>query len=849
MARVLVVDGNADTCRAIEVSLEARGHDVHTAQSVQSALQAIDASTQRKSPYDVVITELWFPNRRRHMTNATANGLTVIEHALRVPCLVPIAMTAFPSVVNAMEAIQRGAFQLIRKMSGVGVIQELTEATEQAAAMGELLRRMQKGAPRPTFPPGRDAVLSVDSALASTDKRNLAWLLDRLSKSTAGVRGLIADTPRLTELSVEEAERATQLSPTIVALIAQGYARYFLERNPEAPAAFVGFDARFLSREFGEIFTRVFVGNGIRVLRDWRNEPTATPVTSFMANYCGLEGGIQITASHNPPNHNGVKSSTCYGGVDTDDISDRIAAHIRSLLDDIQGEIRFGALPSPLVEEVDAKGLYGEHYLRATFPDGDLQPLREAMGQGAGFIFDGLHGVGGAAMTRYLDILLPGAPWRYSIHLLNALPNPTIGGIEKPDPSDPNTLVLSGAIAYLTTHPEVLVSVTADMDADRIGTAVIIPESEVARARKFGLFASGFEGGVHTVRFTPNQIFTLIAYDRLLRAANSTPAELSHAVRDGQFNGSKYHLITTIASSVLAEEMARTYGLSFHLTAVGFKNLGKLAWQIDGRREGDVILALMEESGGAQIGPFKPWNENGDTIHRDKDTCALALALFNLAARLKLEGRTVLDFYLEMAEQFGSLAYFERLDAYLPSRSVAEDPEKGDEANAVKTKMLERLIALDHEEHHGRLLELFGYDPSTAFQQPDAELPGISLLVKEAGEWKTIHPMAVRYGLPDGGTLEFYRAGPANHDGMRITVYNAEGGVRHWCLVRASGTEALLRVYMEIVEPLNQPDPLRLAKQFGPLLQYLGLDQYAAEPDSPDYVSAFESTVAEKYHG
>jgi phosphomannomutase len=693
--------------------------------------------------------------------------------------------------------------------------------------------------------PDQAATVSVDEAFKSTHQRNIEWLLDRLAKSTAGVRGLIADTPRLTQLLVADAERTPQLSPTIVSLIAQGYAQYFQERNPESPAAFVGFDARFLSREFGEIFTRVFVGNGVRVVRDQNGEPTPTPVTSFMAIYAGLDGGIQITASHNPPNHNGVKSSTCYGGVDTDDISDKIAEQLRSVLDR-NGEIRFGALPSSLMEEVDAKGIYGTTYLEATFPDEDLQPLREAVREGAGFIFDGLFGVGGMAMTRYLDLLLPDADWRQSIQLLNAEPDSSIGGIEKPDPSDPNTLVLSGAIAYLATHPQVLVSVTADMDADRIGTAVIIPQSEVARARRFGLFVSGFDGGVYAVRFTPNQIFTLIAYSRLLRAAGCSPAELVEAVRGGTFNGGKYHLLTTIASSVLAEQMAKTYGLQFHLTAVGFKNLGKLAWQIDGRKTGDVVLALMEESGGAQIGPFTPWNDEGDTIHRDKDTCALALALFNLAARLKVEGRTVLDFYLEMAEQFGSLAYFERLDAYLPNKEVAEDPERGEEANQVKAEMLDRLIALNAPKNHGQLLALFGYDPATAERAPDAELPGISLLVKDAGEWQTIHPLATRYTLPGGDSLEFYRAGPANHDGMRITIYDAQDRVRHWCLVRASGTEALLRVYMEIVEPYEGPNPVRLADAFEPLLRYLGLNQFPAG-STDDYAAQFRRTVEEKY--
>ena len=241
------------------------------------------------------------------------------------------------------------------------------------------------------------------------------------------------------------------------------------------------------------------------------------------------------------------------------------------------------------------------------------------------------------------------------------------------------------------------------MDADRIGTAVLIPEAEVARARNFGLFVSEFEGGVHAVALHAEPD---LHADRLRPPAGGHGKRLrppgGPPVAPAASTGARYHLLTTIASSVLAEQLAQTYGLSFHLTAVGFKNLGKLAWQIDQSGQGDVVLALMEESGGAQIGPFRPWNERGDTIHRDKDTCALALALFNLAARLQLAGRTMLDFYLEMAEQFGSLAYFERLDAYLPSREAAEDPQRAEEANQVKEADAGAAGRAERPENHGR---------------------------------------------------------------------------------------------------------------------------------------------------
>src|SRR5688500_18012767 len=201
--------------------------------------------------------------------------------------------------------------------------------------------------------PNLEASLTVDQAFSQTYARNIAWLVDRLAKSTAGVRGLMPARPRLSVLSLEEAEKTPQLSPTVVALIAQAYAQYFLSEPDRPASAFVGYDARFLSREFGEIFTRVFAGNGLRVLRDQNGEPTPTPVTSFMALYASLGGGIQITASHNPPNHNGVKSSTWYGGVDTDDISDKIAAQVHALVGE-GGAIKFASLQSPLIEEVDA---------------------------------------------------------------------------------------------------------------------------------------------------------------------------------------------------------------------------------------------------------------------------------------------------------------------------------------------------------------------------------------------------------------------------------------------------------------------------------------------------------------
>jgi phosphomannomutase len=254
----------------------------------------------------------------------------------------------------------------------------------------------------------------------------------------------------------------------------------------------------------------------------------------------------------------------------------------------------------------------------------------------------------------------------------------------------------------------------------------------------------------------------------------------------------------------------------------------------------------MEESGGAQVGPFTPWNERGDTIHRDKDTCALALALFCLAARLRNEGSTLLEFYLEMAGRFGSLAYFERLDAYVPDQATAEDPQRQAEAEATKQGVLDRLLALQQKESRDQLLGLFGLQAAGigAEFRPQEE---ITLLEKVGETWQSVHPSAVVHRLVDGGALEWFRGGTFDHDGMKITCRSAAGEVRFWCLVRASGTEAILRVYMEIVEPLDAPNPQPLADLFRPFLTYLGLDQYRLKASQPSYVEAFEAELRKKY--
>lgn len=103
----------------------------------------------------------------------------------------------------------------------------------------------------------------------------------------------------------------SEINEQTVSLVAQAFADYNLERTSN-PRVAIGFDGRKYSERYAEIFAEVLFGNNIKVLLSDRIIPT--PVLSFNVKYNKLNTGVMITASHNPPEYNGVKFKAEYGG-------------------------------------------------------------------------------------------------------------------------------------------------------------------------------------------------------------------------------------------------------------------------------------------------------------------------------------------------------------------------------------------------------------------------------------------------------------------------------------------------------------------------------------------------------
>ena len=102
-----------------------------------------------------------------------------------------------------------------------------------------------------------------------------------------------------------------EVNEETISIAAQAFADY-LNSNFNDPTAAIGFDGRKYSEEFAKIFAEVLSGNNIKVFLS--KSITPTPVLSYFVKASSLSAGVEITASHNPPEYNGVKFKAGYGG-------------------------------------------------------------------------------------------------------------------------------------------------------------------------------------------------------------------------------------------------------------------------------------------------------------------------------------------------------------------------------------------------------------------------------------------------------------------------------------------------------------------------------------------------------
>jgi phosphomannomutase len=140
-----------------------------------------------------------------------------------------------------------------------------------------------------------------------------------------------------------------------VALVAQAIADHVQTTGKAKNGVVVGYDARFLSEQFAALVGDVLGANGIPALVPDRDTPT--PVVAYTVRARDLAGAVMLTASHNPPEYNGIKFIPDYCHPALPDVTDAITATIQKLQAG-EGQVRSGG-PAP--ERIDPKPDYFAH--------------------------------------------------------------------------------------------------------------------------------------------------------------------------------------------------------------------------------------------------------------------------------------------------------------------------------------------------------------------------------------------------------------------------------------------------------------------------------------------------------
>ena len=244
---------------------------------------------------------------------------------------------------------------------------------------------------------------------------------------TDGWRGIIAD----------------DFTVANVRLVTQAICNWVTSKGNQGQSIVIGYDCRAQSDVFARAVASVITANRIRFLLTDR--PCSSPTVSFAVERSRASIGIMITASHNPPEFNGLKIKAHYGGSATPEIVQEIEKELAKIT---QQDVKFTI---DLIQPVDLITEYVRHCASMV----DLSLIKKS---GLKIVIDPMHGSGAGLLTGILTTA------NIETIEIRAERNPCFGGIN-PEPIASNMQALFDAV--VTNGADV--GICLDGDADRLG--------------------------------------------------------------------------------------------------------------------------------------------------------------------------------------------------------------------------------------------------------------------------------------------------------------------------------------------------------------------------------------------
>ena len=236
-----------------------------------------------------------------------------------------------------------------------------------------------------------------------------------------------------------------------LALVATATAIYIKRVGDKNPSAVIGYDTRFMSKEFAEETARVFAAHGITV--HITQDISSTPQVSFHTKQKGSVLGIVITASHNPPIYSGYKVKGRFGGPAYPEEIAEIEKELEKLGNKIPKDPA-KSLDEYILERMIRPFDAQESYLRYIRKKIDLELINDS---GYTVLLDAMYGAGQNILPKVLN----------NVTELHAEVNPTFGEVKHPEPIPHN---LHEFLDIMKTG-KYDIGIATDGDADRLGAA------------------------------------------------------------------------------------------------------------------------------------------------------------------------------------------------------------------------------------------------------------------------------------------------------------------------------------------------------------------------------------------
>lgn len=428
--------------------------------------------------------------------------------------------------------------------------------------------------------------------IAGNEKEIEDRFYTELEFGTAGLRGVIG--AGINRMNIYTVRKATQ-----------GLANYILKIGNEGKGVAIAYDSRRMSPEFATESALCLAANGIKAYVFESLRPT--PELSYAVRKLGCTAGINITASHNPPEYNGYK-------VYWEDGAQITPPHDGGIMDEVKGITDLSSVKTMPLEEAKAKGLY--QVIGADIDDPYIAELKKlVLHQDAidkvkddlTIVYSPLHGTGNIPVRRVLSEL-----GFTNVHVVpeQELPDGEFPTVSYPNPEAEEAFALGLALGKKINADLILAT---DPDADRLG--VYVKDAKTGEYHPLTGNMSGCLIGEYVI-------------GQRKERDGSLPA-------DGA-------LVKSIVTSNMADAVAEHYGIELIEVLTGFKFIGQKILQFEQEGKGTYLFGL-EESYGCLTG----------TYARDKDAVVASMALCEAAAYYKTKGMTLWDAMIEMYERYG----------------------------------------------------------------------------------------------------------------------------------------------------------------------------------------------------